>query len=254
MQWRGCAVQVTVQAALSCHLFLTHPRTSTAGAGSVQGRGGGAEPLPPYSPHEREGGPLPAGQHLPRAGALREGTKGVEKGGGRQTDREGYREPPELAEGGSKGRSGAGGNHRKTGKAPALKQRGAAWPQGLKPATKSLTQGAALERLSKRVKRQEAAKQQTAMGSNWPEPQGNPQLTGNKTPASRQRSKSGLLHSSGRVHNTAPRPSRPVRHTLLPVPRKNVKPTRAPSFRACCLSFAWGEAQCAAWVWASEHW
>ena len=60
-------------------------------------------------------------------------------------------------------------------KAPALKQRGTAWPQGLKPATKLLLQGAALQRLIKRAKRQEEAAQQTAKGSNWPELQGNPQ-------------------------------------------------------------------------------
>ena len=33
-----------------------------------------------------------------------------------QTDRGGYREPPELAEGGNKGSSGTEGNHRKTGR------------------------------------------------------------------------------------------------------------------------------------------
>ena len=69
----------------------------------------------------------------------------------KQTDRGGYREPPELAEGGkrflgNKGRSGARGNHRKTctgreaDRVPAHKQRGAAWPQGLKPATRSLSE------------------------------------------------------------------------------------------------------------------
>ena len=51
----------------------------------------------------------------------------------------------------NKGRSGTGGNHRKTKerlKGPRAQAAGAAWPQGLKPATKSLLQGAALERSS----------------------------------------------------------------------------------------------------------
>ena len=34
----------------------------------------------------------------------------------RDRDRGGYREPPELAEGGNEGRSGTAGNHRKTGR------------------------------------------------------------------------------------------------------------------------------------------
>ena len=66
-----------------------------------------------------------------------------------QTDRGGYREPTELAEGGNKGKSDTEGNHRKTGREAERPPRSSSGGQpGLKPATKSLPQGAALERLS----------------------------------------------------------------------------------------------------------
>ena len=145
------------------------------------------------------------------------------------TDKGGYREPPELAEGENEGRSGTEGNHRKRGgEAPALKQRGAAWPHGHKPATKSLLQGAALERLSA----SNAMKQQT---NKPPRRQTDPSRKATpKGPSDYRKqntsvtSESGLLQSSGHVHNKAPRPSWPVGHTFNPqkrVARRNALPT-----------------------------
>ena len=53
-------------------------------------------------------------RHVQTQGACAQGPEA------RQTDREGRREPPELAEGGNKGSSGTEGNHRKTGSRNSL--------------------------------------------------------------------------------------------------------------------------------------
>ena len=82
-----------------------------------------------------------------------------------------YREPPELAEGGNKGSSGTEGNHRKTGREAERPPRSSSGGQ----LGNQITAPRRSTRAHKRVKRQEAAKQQTAKGSNCPEPQGNPQ-------------------------------------------------------------------------------
>ena len=97
-------------------------------------------------------------------------------------DRGGYREPPELAKGGNKGSSSTEGTHRKTGREAERPPRSSSGgpPGSLAPRPKTSNQITAPRRSTralKRVKRQEAAKQQTAKGSNWPEPQGNSQGT-----------------------------------------------------------------------------
>ena len=56
---------------------------------------------------------------------------------------------------------GATGRQEERLKGPRAQAAGAAWPQGLKPATKSLLQGAALERLIKLISASNAKKQQS---------------------------------------------------------------------------------------------
>lgn len=87
-------------------------------------------PIPVMACHDsHDGGGVRKEQHKRKP---QEGGEGGWEFPANKTDREGYREAPELVEGGSMGRSGTRGNRRKAGREADVCREGAAAPAGTK--------------------------------------------------------------------------------------------------------------------------